>query len=254
MTTATGSENDAGARRAELAANLDRVTARLDAALSAAGRPAGDADLLVVTKFFPAADVATLVELGRREFGESREPEASRKVADVVESLPAGLERTAVAFDMIGSVQRKKARSVARWARRVHSVDSPALVEALARAASSALDEGARTAPLGVLLQVSLDEDPARGGAARAALPALADAVRRSPELALQGLMAIAPTHGERSDWMSTLASIREDFVRRHPDATVLSAGMSQDLEAAIEFGSTCVRVGTAILGTRPIP
>lgn len=239
------------ARRAELAANLAAVEQRLDAAVAEAGRAPGEVTLLVVTKFFPADDVLRLIDIGCREFGESREPEASRKVAavrDVVDGL------VAPTFDMIGTVQRKKARSVARWARTVHSVDGAPLVTALANGAAAALDVGERVEPLKVLLQVSLDDDPTRGGVSIGGLSALGDHVAASTSLQLGGLMAIAPRAGEAEYWMAKLAAAHADFVRAHPGATVLSAGMSGDLDVAVKFGSTCVRVGTAILGARPIP
>lgn len=239
------------ARRAELAANLAAVSERLHAAVAAAGRGADEVTLLVVTKFFPADDVVRLIDIGCREFGESREPEASRKVAAVREALEG---RHVGAFDMIGSVQRKKARSVARWARTVHSVDSEPLVTALSNGATAALDAGERDAPLKMLLQVSLDDDPTRGGMSIGGLAALADQVQNSASVQLAGLMAIAPREGEPERWMAKLAAAHADFVRRYPDATMLSAGMSGDLDVAVRFGSTCVRVGTAILGARPIP
>ncbi|WP_279097378.1 YggS family pyridoxal phosphate-dependent enzyme [Gordonia bronchialis] len=251
-TDGTGSDFSASrdARTTELAARLRAVRERLDAAVAAAHRPAGAVELLVVTKFFPADDVRRLIGLGVRTFGESREPEAGRKIAEV----RAGGEITPPpTFDMIGTVQTKKAGGVARWARAVHSVDRRKLAERLADAAQAALDAGDRDDPLGVLLQVSLDGDPHRGGLLEADLAEVADAVAGSPALSLRGLMAIAPLAGERAHWMAELARIHADFTRSHPDATELSAGMSGDLEIAVAHGSTCVRVGTAILGERPL-
>lgn len=236
-------------RRAELATNLESVTDRLSAALVAAGRAPDAAKLLVVTKYFPASDVVTLADLGCTEFGESREPEASRKVADVRDATA-----DALSFDMIGRVQRKKAGSVARWARTVHSVDTAPLVDALARAALTATETGARTAPLGALVQVSLDGDPQRGGVLIDDVAQLSEQIAAADALELRGLMAIAPTDGERERWMTLLAKVHGEHLRRFPEATELSAGMSSDLEVAVRFGSTCVRVGTAILGERPIP
>ncbi|MFT4086856.1 MAG: alanine racemase [Gordonia sp. (in: high G+C Gram-positive bacteria)] len=238
------------ARTAELAASLAAVRKRLADAELAAGRELGGVTLLVVTKFFPAEDLSRLIGLGADEFGESREPEAGRKVAQVRAERP----EAQFAVDMIGSLQRKKARSVARWARRVHSVDSDRLVQALAGASSTARDEGERTSSLGVLLQVSLDGDPARGGVVEAGLAALADEVLAHGDvLSLDGLMAIAPLEGVVESHMAALAGIRERFVSRYPQARELSAGMSGDLEEAVAHGSTCVRVGTAIMGNRPL-
>ncbi|MFT3715449.1 MAG: YggS family pyridoxal phosphate-dependent enzyme [Gordonia sp. (in: high G+C Gram-positive bacteria)] len=237
-------------RRDELARSLTAARDRVAAAEIAAARPAGSVTLLVVTKFFPAQDMLRLLDLGADEFGENREPEAGRKVAEVRAERP----QAGFAVDMIGSVQRKKARTVARWARRVHSVDSPELADALAAGARRARDEGARTDRLGVLLQVSLDGDIHRGGVPEQGLDRLAGHVADlDDDLRLDGLMVIAPLDGDAEAHMAHMARIREGFVDHHPQATELSAGMSGDLEAAIAHGSTCVRVGTAIMGPRPI-
>ncbi|MGV9672200.1 MULTISPECIES: YggS family pyridoxal phosphate-dependent enzyme [unclassified Gordonia (in: high G+C Gram-positive bacteria)] len=236
-------------RADELAGRLAAVRERLDAAVAAAGRPVGDVELLVVTKFFPASDVMRLIELGERAFGESREPEASRKIAELGDAVPT---RRAV-FDMIGSVQTKKAKTVARWARSVHSVDRDKLVGHLGRAAEQALDEHVRDVPLGVFAQVSLDGDPTRGGVEIADLPALAETIAAEPSLRLRGLMVITPVDGSHRQWMERMSEVREGFLADHPQAGELSAGMSGDMEIAIEYGSTCVRVGTAIMGSRPI-
>ncbi|WP_440712615.1 YggS family pyridoxal phosphate enzyme [Gordonia sp. FQ] len=237
-------------RSDELAAGLAATRERIAAAEAVAGRAPGSARLMVVTKYFPADDLARLVRLGATEFGENREPEAGRKVAQVRADLP-GADFT---MDMIGSVQRKKAKTIARWARRVQSVDSPELVAALATATTAALERGERDTPLGVLLQISLDGDPARGGVIEADLPALADAVTaHGGILSLDGLMVVAPLDGDPDAHLAQAAAIAERFRGAYPDAAELSAGMSGDLEAAIAHGSTCVRVGTAIMGPRPL-
>ncbi|WP_238423530.1 YggS family pyridoxal phosphate-dependent enzyme [Gordonia sp. 'Campus'] len=241
------------ARTAELADRLAGVRRRLDAAVDAAGRPAGSCELLVVTKFFPADDVRRLLDLGERAFGESREPEAGRKVGEVLAGWAPPEPGDVPVFDMIGGVQSKKARSIARWARAVHSVDRPKIVDSLDRAAAAARDEGERVSPLDVLLQVSLDGDPERGGVVERDLPSLADQVVAAGSLRLCGLMVIAPLHGDADRWMAESARIHQEFRSRHPEAVVLSAGMSGDLEAAVAAGSTCVRVGTAIMGDRPL-
>lgn len=123
------------ARTAELATNLSALLQRVDAACLAAGRDADSVRLLPVTKFFPADDVAILYRLGRREFGESREQEATAKVATLPSLVAKGAEgdegRSDVQWHMIGRLQRNKARVVARWAHTVHSVDSERLATAL---------------------------------------------------------------------------------------------------------------------------
>lgn len=232
-------------RTAELADRLADLRTRIDTAARAAGRPAGDVRLLPVTKYHPASDNAILYGLGCRAFGESREQDAAAKIAEL--GFPDAQ------WHMIGRLQRNKARAVARWAHTVHSVDSERLANALSRGAREALDAGERTESLRVLLQVSLDADPARGGVAPADLPALADLVAAAPGLHLAGLMAIPPLDADSDACFANLAMLHTSILARHADATDLSAGMSGDLESAVAHGSTCVRVGTALMGARPI-
>lgn len=236
------------ARAAELAERLAAVTARIAAACAAAGRAPDEVRLLPVTKFHPAADIAHLYDLGCRAFGESREQEATAKVAELATAFAEP-----VAWHMIGRLQRNKTKAVARWAHTVQSVDSERLAAALDTAARAALDAGERTAPLRVLLQVSLDTDPGRGGVTPAELPALADRVAAAPALELGGLMAIPPLDADPAAAFARLAGLHTRLRAAHPAASELSAGMSGDLESAVAHGSTCVRVGTALLGTRPI-
>src|SRR5690606_28966897 len=133
---------------------------RIDAACAAAGRRPEEVRLLPVTKTFPASDVALLTELGLTEFGENRDQEARAKAGELHELVPGGGYR----LHMIGTVQRNKARSVLRWASVVQSVDSIRLADALARAVAAAREAGERDGPLEVLIQASIDGDPARGG------------------------------------------------------------------------------------------
>ncbi len=242
------SEADAArpARAAELGAALERLEERIDAACRAAGRDRAGVRLLPVTKYFPASDIEILYHLGRREFGESREQEASAKVASL-----GHLAQTR--WHLIGRLQRNKAKSVARWADTVHSVESDRLVRALDTAVGAARDGGARTERLRVLLQVSLDRDPTRGGVAPDDLALLADQVGATENLQLGGLMAIPPLDVDPDEAFAELAGLHQALLRAHPGASELSAGMSGDLEAAVRHGSTCVRVGTALMGARPI-
>ncbi|TYL46184.1 YggS family pyridoxal phosphate-dependent enzyme [Nocardioides sp. BGMRC 2183] len=233
---------DLDTRRAELADNLTAVRSRIDAATRAAGR-SDTVALTVVTKFFPAADVAALAALGVADVGENRHQEAESKHA---ECLAAGV--TGLRWHFIGGLQSNKASAVAHWADVVESVDRPKLVSALDRGAAE------REAPLDVLLQVSLDPPgrEQRAGVDADDLAALAERVAAADHLRLRGLMAVAPLGEEPEPAFERLARIRARFVADHPAADVLSAGMSGDLEAAITHGATHVRVGTAVLGSRP--
>lgn len=235
-------------REAELADALAAVRDRVAKACAAANRSPDGVRLLAVTKTFPATDAALLADLGVTDLAENRDQEAGEKVREVARLRPGA----AIRWHMVGRLQRNKARSVARWADEVQSVDSPRLVDALARAVRAALAAGDRARPLDVLLQASLDEDPARGGCPIGELGELADRVAQEHEiLRLRGLMAVAPLGTDPEPAFDRLARAAERLRTDHPQATELSAGMSGDLEAAIAHGSTCVRVGTALLGNR---
>jgi len=234
-------------RRAELAGALREVRERIDAACAAAGRRSSAVRLLAVTKTFPVTDVAYLTDLGLTDFAENRDQEAVGKVSTL-----AGLRPDLpVRWHMIGRMQRNKARSVAQWAAEVQSVDSVRLADALAKAVGAAVADGLRTGPLKVLIQISLDADRDRGGCPVAEVPRLTEHVTQSSDLSLGGLMMFPPLGVPPDDAFARLADIAEQVRADHPDATEVSAGMSGDLEAAIAHGSTCVRVGTALLGGR---
>lgn len=240
-------------RELELGAALSAVRARLARAADAAGREVSDIELLPVTKFFPAADVVALHRLGCDAFGESRDQEAAQKVADVAR-LVGGAD--SIRWHMIGRIQRNKARSVAEWAYAAHSVDSVKVVNALSRAAAAAIDDGRRARPLRVYVQLSLDGDESRGGvdvAATGRVDELCATVDQAPGLRLVGLMAIPPVNSDADAAFARLSSERDRVQRGYGQRLELSAGMSSDLEAAVKHGSNCVRVGTALLGSRPL-
>lgn len=240
-------------RTVALAGALTRVRARIDDACRGAGRHPAEVRLLAVTKTFPASDVAALVGLGLASFGESRDQEASAKVGDVARLCPDATVR----WEMVGRLQRNKARSVARWADVVHSVNSVTLVDTLGRAARRAIDEQRRNSPLIVLVQVSLDPEPIRGGVPPPDAVRLADHVaataHRLGGIRLGGVMGLAPLEDDPEEAFATLAEVAERVRSNHPDAVEISAGMSSDLDTAIRYGSTCVRVGTALLGARDL-
>lgn len=230
-------------RLVELSEALRRVRARIAAACAAAGRHPEEILLLPVTKYFPVDDVVRLARLGVTEFAENRHQEAAAKAAELTARLPGVNPR----WHMVGGLQRNKARAVLDWAKVVQSVDDIRLVEPLARAAAERGADG----PIEVLLQLSLDGDPNRGGCVEAGLPALAEAVAARDELRLAGLMTVAPLGLEPDEAFAGLRRNLRALQLVDPHATVLSAGMSADLDSAIRNGSTCVRVGTAVLGDR---
>lgn len=224
-------------RREEIASNLAAVRERIAAACVASGRSPSEITLIAVTKTYPASDVLHLVHLGVRDIGENRDQEAAPKAA-LVGQGPR--------WHFIGQLQRNKCKSVVTYASVVHSVDSVELARTLADQASKR-----RAEPLDALVQVSLDDDPDRGGAPRDLFMSVAETIASSHSLRLRGLMAVAPLGEALESAFARLSRYITMFRADHPDATVVSAGMSDDLDTAIAHGATHVRIGSALLGKR---
>ncbi len=227
------------------AQRLAAVRARIAAACAAAERDPAGITLVAVSKGQPAERVAELIALGVLDIGENKAQEAAAKAV----AIAAWDLEPAPRWHFIGQLQRNKARSVATFASMVHSVDRVVLVAALNRAAEQ------RQEPLEVLIQLGLEADPdlARGGVSPPDLPALVDAVLAAQRLRLCGVMAVAPTGVDARKSFDRLAGYSESLQAILPSATVISAGMSGDLEAAISAGATHVRVGTALFGARKL-
>jgi PLP dependent protein len=224
-------------RRDELTARLADVRHRIAKACEAAGRDIGDITLIAVTKTRPASDVRLLSELGLADVGENRDAEAAPKAAQC-----SDLDLT---WHFIGQLQTNKCASVVRYASVVHSVDRPRLIRALGQAARRA------DRVIDGLIEVSLDGDPARGGTPAGQVPALAEALAAEPGLVLGGVMAIAPLGMVPAEAFARLLDSAAAVRAVRPSATVISAGMSGDFEAAVEAGATHLRIGTALLGDR---
>ena len=223
-------------RADELAAGLAAVQERIEAACAAAGRRREEVTLIAVTKTWPASDVAVLRDLGVRDVGENKDQEAAVKAAQV-----EGLR-----WHFLGRLQANKARSVASYAQVVHSLDRPRVARALSDGAVRA------ERSLDVLVQVSLDGDPERGGVVLEEVGPLASVAAGLPGLRLAGVMAVAPLGAPARPAFDRLVAVAADLAGDHPDARVVSAGMSGDLEDAVAAGATHLRVGTALLGHRP--
>ncbi|MFI1201290.1 YggS family pyridoxal phosphate-dependent enzyme [Streptomyces sp. BHT-5-2] len=237
-------------RRTQLADNLARVEDRISTACAKAGRSRDEVTLIVVTKTYPASDVRLLAELGVRQVAENRDQEAAPKAAECAD-LP-------LTWHFVGQLQTNKVRSVADYAGIVQSVDRPRLVTALSKEAVRAGRE------LGCLIQVAFDVESGqngrmtgdRGGVAPEGVAELAAAIAAAQGLRLDGLMTVAPLAGpyagRQRAAFERLVEISSDLRATHPAATMVSAGMSADLEDAVAAGATHVRIGTAVLGVRP--
>lgn len=216
----------------ELHQRLADVRERIARACDRAHRNVSEVTLLAVTKIFPASVIRDAYDLGLREFGENYVQEFEGKAPDVG-GLPGAR------FHLIGHLQSNKARKAVELFQVVQTVDSSRLARRL--------NEAGR--PLQVMLEVKLSGEDAKSGADPAAISELIAAVGDCPNLTLLGLMTMPPWSDDPEAARPYFRRLRELAVEH--GLPQLSMGMSHDLEAAIEEGSTCVRVGTALFGKR---
>jgi pyridoxal phosphate enzyme (YggS family) len=218
----------------------DLVRNQIAADCTRAGRDPREVELLAVTKTHPATAAAHAARYGLRAVGENRVQEGVDKRAQC---------SAAIAWELIGHLQSNKARLAATHFDRVQSVDSAKLLNLLDRAA------GELGKVLPVLLQINAGQDPAKFGAEPEEAPRLLDLALACKNLRVDGFMTIAPLSDDPAVAERTFANLREIRDRLaassgHP-LRELSMGMSGDMVAAIAAGSTLVRVGTALFGTR---
>jgi pyridoxal phosphate enzyme (YggS family) len=218
-----------------LAARLASVEERILKACAKAGRRREDVTLLAVTKIFPAQAILDAYDLGLREFGENYVQEFEAKAPEV-RSLPGAR------FHLIGHLQSNKSRKGTELFDVIQTVDSAKLARRLAEAGK----------PLEVMIEVKLSEEESKYGCVPEDVPALVEVIRTQQYLTLKGLMTMPP-------WSDDAEVARPYFQKlsalaRQTGVEGLSMGMSNDLEVAIEEGSTMVRVGTAMFGRRKKP
>jgi pyridoxal phosphate enzyme (YggS family) len=217
------------------------ITDRVAAAASASSRKLEDITLVVVTKNHPHQLVLDLLDLGARDFGENRDQEASPKAKLVAEA-----NNEAFDWHFIGQLQTNKVKSVLEYASFLHSLDRPSLLDELQKRTVDRWNQ------LKVFVQVNLTEDAARGGVTPEDLPAFAERVLESPGLELVGLMGVGGLEAAPEAEFERLANLSQVVQALAPAANQLSMGMSGDFEAAIAYGATHLRIGTAITGNRP--
>lgn len=245
------SEADVETRGEELARRWAELQQRVAAACESARRDSNEVTVIAVTKTFPATDVALLAEIGVRDVGENRDQEAAAKAAACREAGVSGLR-----WHFVGQLQTNKAASVAGYADVVHSIDRVRLVNALDKAAA------AHGRPIFCLVQIDLDpgadDSPAdpgeaqRGGVAPSRAEEVCVAIAAAEHLTLSGVMGVAPLGGDPGEAFARLSHLRRELASTYSGMTVISAGMSDDLEAAVAHGATHLRVGRALLGSRP--
>lgn len=259
----------------------DDVRARIAKAATRAGTDPRSVLLVAVTKYADPEQIRELIQLGHADFGENRVQQLLQRAAMIDEWLarhrtlpsspwtgtgqldlfsappkpatPEVTPATSVRWHMIGSLQRNKVKKVVEVCRLIHSVDSLRLAEEVQAIAVK------REAPIDVLLQVNTSGEASKGGCAPAAAVHLAEQFDTMLNVRLRGVMTMAPYSDNPEDSRDTFARAREIY-QEIRDAqiggghcTILSMGMSNDFEVAIEEGANLVRVGTALFGEKPI-
>jgi PLP dependent protein len=228
---------------AVIADNLRAVRTRMDAAARRVSRDPGDVTLIAVSKTFPSDHVRAAAAAGQLDFGENKVQEALQKIDETADIH--------VRWHLIGHLQSNKARKAGAPFACIHSIDSVGLLE---RVDSAAAEAGSTP---DVLVQVDLAGEETKFGAPTDAARRIIDAALEAKAVKLAGLMIVPPWNEDQEQtrpWFKRLRELRDQWVAggiapnslRH-----LSMGMSHDFEAAIEEGSTLVRVGTAIFGKR---
>jgi len=210
-------------RRDELELNLRSVEAEVSPF---------NPTLIVVTKTYPVSDVEILRSLGAENFGENRSDEGLAKSASVN-----------ARWHYQGEIQSKKIKEIVGWADCIHSLDTLAHAEKIARAEVSK--------PIEVFLQLSLDGDPERGGVRESELFELAEAVSMMPTISLLGIMSVPPVSMDVASAFAAISKVHQRFIAEFPGSLYLSAGMSGDYMIALNHGATHIRVGSKILGAR---
>lgn len=206
------------------------------AACTPGGRPPA---LLAVSKTQSAERVAECAALGQRAFGENYVQEAIAKIT--------ALANLDLVWHLIGPLQSNKCKTVAEHFDWVQTVDREKIVPLLAQY------RPASKAPLNVLIQVNIDEEPGKSGCSPDAAARLADLIDSFPRLRLRGLMAIPdPAHSADGVAFERMQALYRTLQQRHPQMDTLSMGMSDDYPVAIRHGATLVRVGSALFGPRP--
>lgn len=219
---------------------LAAVHRRIATAAAACGRDPSEITLLAVSKTKPLSDVRAAMAAGQRAFGENYLQDALPKIR--------ALEGEAIVWHFIGRLQSNKTAEISRWFDWVHGLDRLKHAERLSR------QRPGDRPPLQVCLQVNLSGEVSKGGIEADALPDLAKAVARLPNVVLRGLMTLPnPDYddGRTRAVFEELAGLQASLREEGLTLDTLSMGMSADLEIAIAAGSTLVRVGTDIFGKR---
>ncbi|UUT12413.1 YggS family pyridoxal phosphate-dependent enzyme [Pseudomonas zeae] len=220
-----------------IADNIQLVSSRIQAAVTAANRAENSVQLLAVSKTKPAQALREAYAAGLRDFGENYLQEALGKQLELAD-LP-------LIWHFIGPIQSNKTRAIAEHFDWVHSVDRLKIAQRLSE------QRPAELPPLNICIQVNVSGEVSKSGCTPADLPALAEAINALPRLQLRGLMAIPEPTEDRAEQDAAFAAVQKLQASLDLQLDTLSMGMSHDLESAIAQGATWVRIGTALFGAR---
>ena len=222
--------------------NLKKVEERVAAACSRAGRNPDEVTIIAVSKMKPAEDIREAYEAGHRDFGENYVQELREKHTE----LPQDIR-----WHMIGHLQRNKVKYIAPFITMIHSVDSEELADTIEKEAA----KNGRS--IDVLIEVNVGMEDTKYGVRPEETAALAAYIQKLPHVRFRGLMTSAPYVEDPEEDRPVFRELRQLGVDLHPEndnnetAGILSMGMSNDFEVAVEEGATCIRVGTLIFGER---
>lgn len=224
--------------------NINQITLQIENSVQKCGRRPDSVQLLAVSKTKPIELLEQAMDVGQRAFGENYVQEGIEKVQYFQSNHPD----IALEWHFIGPIQSNKTRPIAEHFDWVHSIDRLKIAQRLNEQRPVELGE------LNVLIQVNISSEESKSGTTSEEAMALAAAINQMPNLTLRGLMSIpanVSNYDEQLAAFTQLASIQNQLRAQYPQVDTLSMGMSGDMDAAIEAGSTMVRIGTAIFGTR---
>lgn len=224
--------------------NINQITLQIENSVKKCARRPNSVQLLAVSKTKPIKLLEQAMAVGQRAFGENYVQEGVEKV-QYFQSNHADI---ALEWHFIGPIQSNKTRPIAEHFDWVHSVDRLKIAQRLNEQRPNNLGE------LNVLIQVNISSEESKSGTTSEDVMELAAAINEMPNLTLRGLMSIpanVSNYDEQLAAFTQLASIQKQLRAQYPQVDTLSMGMSGDMDAAIEAGSTMVRIGTAIFGTR---
>ncbi|MBT0114703.1 YggS family pyridoxal phosphate-dependent enzyme [Vibrio alginolyticus] len=224
--------------------NIEHITSQIRYDEQKCGRTPESVQLLAVSKTKPVEAILEAYQAGQTAFGENYVQEGVSKVQHFAEHYPDNR----IEWHFIGPIQSNKSRLVAEHFDWVHTIDRTKIAQRLNEQRPSELK------PLQVLIQVNTSGEASKSGVTEAEVFELAELISRLPNLTLRGLMSIPANVSDYESQLhefQKLATLKQTLEAQFPEIDTLSMGMSGDMTAAIEAGSTMVRIGTAIFGAR---